>query len=338
MGTTYFTQPAEATLAFPPEGYELPYMPTLHVRNGAPSPTVSQCAFPALSCPTSDTLSIRLTRGGVKGPSPDNIELHFWQGPNEIPDDDPDEAEAGSCSISDEEEDPDDDPDDTGEPDTPEEPGVEPPVIPPPVEPVVPPFIPFPFPWAPIVVGNHTLTFVSTQTATTKTTAPEPTKTLIAPTTRPKATTTVAFETPMPAMETPDFSKDPKPSCYNKGPSSPRSWMVKAIDSVCNQVTDRLSQEKSTDIGPGLFDPGRQRVDETPKLVEGVHWEFTTTFEVKENCMWKKYSFSDCAAQFRRLVDECDTKGENGKHGGVLDGNCVRWRLEMYVEGLDTIK
>jgi hypothetical protein len=134
MGTTYFTQPAEATLAFPPEGYELPYMPTLHVRNGAPSPTVSQCAFPALSCPTSDTLSIRLTRGGVKGPSPDNIELHFWQGPNDIPDDDPDEAEAESCSISDEEEDPDDDPDDTGEPDTPEEPGVEPPVIPPPVE------------------------------------------------------------------------------------------------------------------------------------------------------------------------------------------------------------
>jgi hypothetical protein len=338
MGTTYFTQPAEATLAFPPEGYELPYMLTLHVRNGAPSPTVSQCAFPALSCPTSDTLSIRLTRGGVKGPSPDNIELHFWQGPNKIPDDDPDEAEAGSCSISDEEEDPDDDPDDTGEPDTPEEPGVEPPVIPPPVEPVVPPFIPFPFPWAPIVVGNHTLTFVLTQTATTKTTAPEPTKTLIAPTTRPKTTTTVAFETPMPAMETPDFSKDPKPSCYNKGPSSPRSWMVKAIDSVCNQVTDRLSQEKSTDIGLGLFDPGRQRVDETLKLVEGVHWEFTTTFEVKENCMWKKYSFSDCAAQFRRLVDECDTKGENGKHSGVLDGNCVRWRLEMYVEGLDTIK
>jgi hypothetical protein len=270
----------------------------------------------------------------VKGPSPDNIQLHDWLGPAEIPEEEsPDESE--QCSISeddeDQNEDEDDNPDDPGEPDTPG-PGPEPPVIPP-VEPVVPPLILFPFPWAPLIIANHTFTWIEqTPTMTTKT--------LIAPTTRPKATTTVAFETPIQAtpVETPNFSKDPKPSCYNKGPSSPRSWMVKVIDSVCNQVTDRLSQEKSTDIGPGLFDPDRQRVDTPPVLIGDIHWEFTTTFEVKENCVWKKYSFGDCATQFRRLVDECDTKGENGKHGGVLDGNCVRWRLEMHVEGLDTIK
>jgi hypothetical protein len=54
--------------------------------------------------------------------------------------------------------------------------------------------------------------------------------------------------------------------------------------------------------------------------------------------LWKKYSFGDCATQLRRLVDGCDTKGENLEHGGGLDGNCVRWRLEMHMEGLDTIK
>ncbi len=73
-------------------------------------------------------------------------------------------------------------------------------------------------------------------------------------------------------------------------------------------------------------------------FIGDIHWEFTTTFEVKEDCLWKKYSFGDCATQLRRLVDGCDTKGENLEHGGGLDGNCVRWRLEMHMEGLDTIK
>jgi hypothetical protein len=73
-------------------------------------------------------------------------------------------------------------------------------------------------------------------------------------------------------------------------------------------------------------------------LIKDIHREFKTIFKVKENCVWKKYSLGDCATQFRMLVDECDTKVENLKHGDVLDGNCVRWRLEMHVEGLDTIK
>jgi len=344
-GFAYTTQPAKDPLNFPPPNYQL-NVPTLHVRNGAPSPTVTQCAFPALSCPTLDFRLSRkalwgnaFTRAIVKGPSPDNIQEHFWQGPIEIPDEDPDEPEQCDLPEDDQDENEDDDPDDPGEPDTPE-PGPEPPAIPP-VEPVIPPpgpFLPFPFPWAPLTLGN--LTFSWTQSTPTKTAPPKTktvitTRTLIPPTTRPKssgtATKTVAFETPIRAtpVETPDFSKKPKPSCYNKGLASSRAWMIKAIDSVCNQVNRRLSKLQTTDIGPGLFDPGRQRVDEEP--IKGVYWDFTTTFEVKQGCVWKDYSFQDCATQFRRLVDECDTSGRDNKHGGVLDGNCVRWRLEMHV-------
>jgi hypothetical protein len=35
--------------------------------------------------------------------------------------------------------------------------------------------------------------------------------------------------------------------------------------------------------------------------VKALYWSFTATFEVKEGCLWKNYSFDDCAHQFRSV-------------------------------------
>ncbi|USP81870.1 glycoside hydrolase [Curvularia clavata] len=256
LGQSYSTQPTGATINFPPRDYQLAYMPTLHVRNGVPSPTVSKCAFPALSCPTSESSSLGNALWGSlakrpvrKSPSPNNIQLHFWEGPLETPDEE--EAEPEQCNIKQEEHE-DDNQDDSGEPDVPE-PGAEPPV----------------------------------------------------------------------------FPKDPKPGCYNKGNPGNRASLVKVIDETCNDIDFSLSVRKETDLEPGIS-KNTLRVNSTnPYLKDAVYMEYNVWVQIKEGCLWKNFDFYECARQFKYIVDKCDTKGENNKHGGILEGNCVKWRIDV---------
>lgn len=264
-------------------------MPTLHVRNGVPSPTVSKCAFPALSCPTSESGSLgnalwgNLAKRPVrKVPSPDNIQLHFWEDPLAVPDEQ--EAEPQQCNIREEENEEDDNHDDSGEPDTPE-PGPKPRVVPPPTEPILPivPPVLLPPPWLISSIFSS---------------AAQKTRTLIAPTERPQATTTVPFETPVPALETAVFPKDPKPKCYNKGSDGLRADLVDVIDGACNQLDSSLSARKQTDLEAGIS-RNTLRANWTSPWMQGTYTDYVVWMEIKEGCLWKNFDFYECARQFR---------------------------------------
>jgi hypothetical protein len=230
----------------------------------------------------------------------DNIQYH------DLPDEDE------FCELDDEEEEePEEDPEpeDPGEPDAPE-PGPDvpelPPVVPPPVEPVplIPPlFIPNPHPWSNKTVPFETAipaTPISTTTTPTTTAAAEPTQTDIV-----------------------DFSKDKKPRCYNSGYKAKRKALVDAIDSLCLVVGQALTANNRADLGPGLY-----QNDRNFRVKGQKYTDYVTTFEIKDSCKWPHYGRVDCNTEFRKIVDGCNTRGENGKQGGTMEGNCIKWRVD----------
>lgn len=305
-------------LKFPPSGSGLPQYASLHVVNGPPSPTVSECAFSAHICEPKQTgnnrevLALRLTRGAVaKGPgSLEDIFLHIL--PGEIEEED----EAAVCLANTNNEQEEDNPDD-GEPaDEPGEGGgAEPPdvVVPPPVElppwalaPLLPLFFPG-HPWA-----NNTAT----------TTVPFQTPMPASPT---GPTATMPFEAPIPAQTASvDFSQDKKPSCYNSGLKANRKDLIEHIDYLCRYYDQALSEINSKTLPAGLY-----QIDRNFKADGQEYTDYVTTFEIMDFCKWDNFSFDDCGREFRKIVDGCNTKGENGKQGGTLQsGNCMKWRVD----------
>jgi hypothetical protein len=311
MGNIYATQPTQPTLRFPSANSQITGIPKLHVQNGPPSPTVKKCAFPALDCPPQETIS--LSRKGrnagflltgnalVRGPAmADDIQYHDLPDENEFCEPDDEEEE---------EEEPGEDPDTTDpEPDVPEVPPVVPPVEP---VPFLPPFfIPNPHPWANMTWSSHP-TISATPTPTSHTTS----------TTKTTSTTSAAAE-PTEA-DLVDLSKDKKPKCYNSGYKANRKALIEAIEDLCQKVGQALSENGLTDLGPGLY-----QSDRNFKVKGQKYTDYVTTFEIKDTCRWWKYGRYDCNQEFRKIVDGCNTGGENGKQGGTMEGNCVKWRVD----------
>lgn len=235
--------------------------------------------------------------------TPEDIDDIFY---HDLPENDEDTNGEVHCLLPKEEQDPDEeDPDDPEEPDVPEGPDVPelPPAIPP-LEPppIIPPqFMPNPHPWS-----------------------------------KPK--TTVPFEIPIPAgltatvpFETPvaiqpaqaDFCKNKKPGCYNSGFKADRSPVLEAVDALCSYVGQALTEANKQGLGSGLY-----QIDRNFKVPGQAYTDYVTTFEIKDFCEWKHYGRVDCSNEFRKIVDGCNTKSENGKQGGIMDGNCVKWRVD----------
>jgi hypothetical protein len=288
------------------------------VVNGPPSPTVSECAFPAQICEARrtgddrDVLNLRLTRGAVaKGPaSKDDIFNHIL--PGEIV---PDIGQDVCFPDQDEEEENEDDPsdpdDEPGEGGGGEDPEFV--VPPPPVQPawwLSPAFLlPFIFghPWA-------------NNTATATTTTPPPT---------PVSTATVPFETPI-ARPTAivDLSLDTKPHCYNSGLKADRSMLIDSVDDLCLRVERTIASQDRTYVPAGLY-----QVDRAFKVKGQKYTDYVTTFEIMDFCRWDSFDKNTCGREFRKIVDGCNTKGENGKQGGTMEsGDCIKWRVDPNTE------
>jgi hypothetical protein len=134
--------------------------------------------------------------------------------------------------------------------------------------------------------------------------------------------TTAAATTTSPPKNTPDFSKDSKPKCYNSGYGADRSSMIKAISNFCDGIEANVKKDNGRAIPKGFYRPGE------PTVEKGKTYVFIdTTFEVLEGCEWQ-FSATDCGLEFRKIVDGCNTKGENGKQGGTMDGACIKWRID----------
>lgn len=133
----------------------------------------------------------------------------------------------------------------------------------------------------------------------------------------PPATTTT------PPKNTPNFDKDSDPSCYNKGYKANRGSMITAIDSFCAQM---VTASKGKTLGKGVFEPDSSDMSDDKSYIV-----YHTSFEVLEGCEWG-FDEAWCKFELRKPLDKCNTKGENGKQGGTLDGNCIKWKLYAEVK------
>jgi chitinase len=149
-----------------------------------------------------------------------------------------------------------------------------------------------------------------TITATSEvTTWTEPTKT---------STTTTTKESE-PTLVGPDWSKDVT-KCYDSGQWTRRGRMISAADNFCNNfLKGKTITEK---WNPGTI---KQTFDIDSNEVVSV--EIIAFVEAKAGCAWK-VDVDVCKGVFRKIIDNCDTNGENRKQGGRVVGDCLTWRLD----------
>jgi hypothetical protein len=124
----------------------------------------------------------------------------------------------------------------------------------------------------------------------------------------PTSRTTTA--TPTPTWNGPNFDKDVV-DCYNNGKKTSRAKLVNAIESFCGQTEGVTLKENENKEGPFQFSD--------VVVIEGVY--------VNEGCKWK-IDIDWCRAEMRKIIDGCNTGGENGKQGGTIEGDCVNWRID----------
>lgn len=146
----------------------------------------------------------------------------------------------------------------------------------------------------------------------TTTKKPDPTTTKA-----PEPTTTKKPDPPpVPPKNKPDFSKDSKPKCYDSGDKAKRASMIEAITVACRSVAG--GKYNGSYLTP---------VDNPPMASGKTYMVYTTTLEVKDGCEWTVDEY-ECGQELRKIVDGCDTSGENSKQGGTMDGNCIKWRID----------
>lgn len=67
---------------------------------------------------------------------------------------------------------------------------------------------------------------------------------------------------------------------------------------------------------------------ESPPMEPGKQYLYiTSSIDLKDGCEWTVDEYQ-CGQELRKILDGCNTGGENGKQGGTMDGNCVKWRLD----------
>jgi hypothetical protein len=50
------------------------------------------------------------------------------------------------------------------------------------------------------------------------------------------------------------------------------------------------------------------------------------SIEVKPGCEWQ-FDMDECVRSMKVTVDSCNCKGTNYKQGGVMENNCLKWRM-----------
>jgi chitinase len=131
--------------------------------------------------------------------------------------------------------------------------------------------------------------------------------------------TTTTTKAAAPPKKTPDFSKDTV-KCYDSGQWTNRARMVNAADAYCERsLKGHTVWEK--------WNPGELKSSFSRDDNEVVPVEIISYVEAKEGCEWN-VDVNVCKAEMRKIIDKCDTNGENRKQGGRIVGDCLTWRLD----------
>ncbi|RDB27121.1 hypothetical protein Hypma_004602 [Hypsizygus marmoreus] len=106
-------------------------------------------------------------------------------------------------------------------------------------------------------------------------------------------------------------------TCYNSGTKIDRAPSVTCIDNFCASVF-------GTRLAPG----------QTVAL--RYYWgSFTILLSAQaiNGCSWS--IDKNCNRLLRKPLDECNTRGENGKQGGYVTDLCGQWRYDPGSNGSD---
>ena len=137
-------------------------------------------------------------------------------------------------------------------------------------------------------------------------------------------TTTVSSTTP---LSTPNSNTEVV-DCFGSGTDADRVVLATAIDNFCNVASSNSILPNGT-LGPLQF--------------FGISTWYAQALLVK---VWVKvhadcqvdFNQVDCHHILRRQVDECNTKGVNGKQGGFVIDNCASWLVDPQSTGGGSMK
>lgn len=120
------------------------------------------------------------------------------------------------------------------------------------------------------------------------------------------------------------------PGCYNRGKAASHERLENAVNSFCRYLgSGRGSGLQTRDVvaGEGGRPVFRDEIFRTQTEPFNDNLEVVLEFQQFDGCEWD-FSFDECKRYLMIPIDSCDCNGVNGKHGGTVENNCYRWRID----------
>ncbi|RDA91604.1 hypothetical protein CP533_4653 [Ophiocordyceps camponoti-saundersi (nom. inval.)] len=107
--------------------------------------------------------------------------------------------------------------------------------------------------------------------------------------------------------------------CYDGGRKSNHDRLDNSIKSFCNSLG------KPGDVLKGKHE--KERKYEFPYSVGSLAMEIVVSLTMFDGCQWT-WNFDECSRYLHVPVDSCNCEGVNGKQGGTVANNCLKWRID----------
>jgi hypothetical protein len=111
-------------------------------------------------------------------------------------------------------------------------------------------------------------------------------------------------------------------SCYSSGENTEHDRIDNAVTSFCNILGDK---------GEAMANNYYYEQDFPFPYNGGIGIiDITISVQVKPSCEWN-YTFDDCYRYLEVPANSCNCGGVNGKQGGTVENNCLKWRMDPNV-------
>jgi chitinase len=96
--------------------------------------------------------------------------------------------------------------------------------------------------------------------------------------------------------------------------------MINAANEFWDAVKGRTITEK--------WDPGVVKINCSHVNIEIAAMEIVVFVEATKACAWE-VDVAVCKGISRKIIDDCDTNGNDRKQGDRVAGDCLTWRLDI---------
>ncbi|KAJ7314299.1 hypothetical protein DFH08DRAFT_821655 [Mycena albidolilacea] len=114
-------------------------------------------------------------------------------------------------------------------------------------------------------------------------------------------------------------------TCYNEDTQANRAPIIAVIGDFCSQVIGITINNGATVYN--RYSYGYYTVLVSAEAIDGLTGPNLFLFPA--------VPYGNCGRLLRLPVDQCDTSGENGKHGGFETDACGQWRVDPGGDGSD---